>query len=70
MAWAVKKADTKDMACSAADDDALAGTVCDGPARPRALDVEAVPSCTPSKSGIFGGKYFVASPAAYNVNIM
>lgn len=67
LAWAAKKADIIESACSAADDEGTTAEVVgceDGPARPRDRDIEMLPSCTPSKSGMLGGWYFVASPAA------
>jgi hypothetical protein len=64
-ACAAKKAVIKFMACSAADDNGMVTVCAVGPERPRDLDMDGPVSLTPLKSGMLGGWYFVASPAAY-----
>jgi hypothetical protein len=64
LACAVKKAVIRSMAFSAAVEDGPALVCTVGPVRPRDLDMDGPAPRAPSKSGMLGGLYFVASPAA------
>ena len=56
-----KKAVIMFMACSAVDEDGPATVCAVGPECPCNLDIDSLASLTPSKSGMLGGWYFIAS---------
>src|ERR1700676_1768784 len=64
LACTAKKAVIRFIACSVTIKDPA--KVCTtGPVRPCDLDIDCPVQWAPSKSGMLGGLYFVASPAAY-----